>query len=487
MSSNDMEFSLDDILAEAHGELAEKKTEAPAESPSVSRDDIRPQQVKAPPVQKEPEADRQSPKKEERPEREESPRSAGRVHAAPFVLLFVLLVFFGLFYVHPGAVLPVDEPPIEPEPAVTEPPEPVAEPEPAEEPAVTEPVDEPEEETPPEPVHDPKIHYTIPADAVVAPKPNPANFGAVSVANAEELLPVIQTARDSGLLGEDEAVVFDPSVTFNEGSYYKDIVYYYDETLLVIAWKQLINDNTFTCVEVKMADASQFRRKLTGDAYGSPQDYLSNLYRSSNAVAAMNADYYQFRDYGVMVYDGQLYKCSDKGYATYNGVDYKWYNCLDNCFVTRSGDFVFTYFGEEYTWEEMEQFIADSDISFSLSFGPVLVDNYEVQTHYDGWYPVGEVNEGYSRAGLGQLGERHYLYMSLNHSIEKPARWTMREFAELFQSKGVKCAYAFDGGQTSEVIINDDIYNHVDKGSERWVSDMVYFGTALPEEVWNHG
>ena len=100
---------------------------------------------------------------------------------------------------------------------------------------------------------------------------------------------------------------------------------------------------------------------------------------------------------------------------------------------------------------------------------------------------MAEVNNGYSRAGLGQLDERHYLYMSLNHSNEKEARWTMMDFAEFFQSRGVRCAYAFDGGQTSEIIFNHEIYNYIDRNSERWVSDMIWFGTALPEEVWKNG
>ena len=37
------------------------------------------------------------------------------------------------------------------------------------------------------------------------------------------------------------------------------------------------------------------------------------------------------------------------------------------------------------------------------------------------------------------------------------------------------------------LVFNGEIYNHIDKSSERWVSDMVYFGTAIPEEVWNNG
>lgn len=399
-------------------------------------------------------------------------------------VLYALLLVWGLFNVHPGSVALVmaAEPPQETQPLSA----PETEPQATAQPGDTAPGTDSPEETP-EATQEPKVHYTIPEGSVIAPRANPANFGSVPVENASELSAVIERAREDGLLGEDETVVFDPEASFNTGSYYKDIQYYYDETILAIAWKQIVDGNTVTCMEVKVADASQFRRKLTGDAYGSPTDYLSNLYKSTNAIAATNADFYQFRDYGVMVYDGVLYKYTDKLYIEHNGVNYRWYNCLDNCFITRDGDFLFTYFGEAFTQEELQQYIADNNIAFSLSFGPILVDNYELQTHYDGWYPVGEVNQGYSRAGIGQVDTLHYLYMSLNHSDEKSARWTMLQFGEFFQSMGVKKAYAFDGGQTSEIIFNGDIYAHVDKGSERWVSDMLYFATALPEEAWNNG
>lgn len=493
MSRDSEEFSLDDILAEFRDtgsgiEPVVKEKRAEIKEPEKAQHT----RLDAEPALKEPISKKQineDPIREE-PIREE-PRQAvsgGRRAGSKKLLVcsavvYAALLIWGLFNVHPGSVA-AESVKVTAPPQVTQSvPSPSALPQESTQPDASEPPETPEPTETPEP----KPHYTIPDGAVVAPKANPDNFGSVPVGNASELTAVIEKARESGLLGEDEKVIFDPNAEFNTGSYYKDIQYYYDETILAIAWKQIVDGNTVTCMEVKVADASQFRRKLTGDAYGSPTDHLSNLYKSTNAVAATNADFYQFRDYGVVVYDGVLYRYIDKLYIEHNGVDYRWYNCLDNCFVTRDGDFLFTYFGEAFTQEELQQYIDDNNIAFSLSFGPVLVDDYELQTHYDGWYPVAEVNEGYSRAGIGQVDTLHYLYMSLNHSDEKSARWTMLQFGEFFQSMGVKDAYAFDGGQTSEIIFNGDIYAHVDTGSERWVSDMLYFATALPEEAWNNG
>lgn len=313
--------------------------------------------------------------------------------------------------------------------------------------------------------------YKIGENDTVAPQPDAARFGTVEISDAASVLDVIQRARDSGLL-EGQEVVFDPNADFY---YDSNIQYYCDETILVICWKELIDGNTCSCVEVKVADASQLRRKIADDSYGSSsQYYASTMAKQVNAVVAMNADFYQFRDFGIVAYQRKLYRFSDSNYTG----KYSMYNCIDNCFVTAQGDFLFMRKGEEITEEAVQQFIDDNDVLFTIAFGPVLVDDGVVQ-HCD-WYPAGEPLTGYSRAGIGQLDTLHYFYMSLNHSPEKSARWTVNEFAQHMADKGVYDAYGLDGGQTSEIVFQGVPYNYIDFGSERLVSDIIYFATALP-------
>lgn len=314
--------------------------------------------------------------------------------------------------------------------------------------------------------------YTIPEEDLVAPKPNPACYGTLSIDRAEEVLDVIQKARDSGLLdGQD--VIFDPNVSF----YYDSTIQYYcDDTILVICWKELIDGYTCSCCEVKIADASQFKRKITDDTFGSPmQLFATELSNSVNAVVAMNADFYGFRDFGIMAYNRQLYRMDD---SVYTGM-YKKYNCVDTCFVTAEGEFLYVHRLDEYSWEEMEQYIKDNNVLFSISFGPVLIENGELQVC--DWYPAGEIDKGYSRAGIGIYDDLHYYYMSLNHSPERAARWTVNEFGRQMYNKGLRSAYCLDGGQTSEIVFQGEPYNYIDFGAERKVTDIIYFATAIPE------
>lgn len=315
-------------------------------------------------------------------------------------------------------------------------------------------------------------HYVIPEDALSAPVPNPDGFGTLAISEAEKLLPVIEKARASGLL-DGEELLFDPHADFYHDSF---IGYYYDETILMILWKEVIDGNTCTCMEVKIADASQMRRKIAEDTLGSPVwVYASELAATVNPVVALNADFYMFRDFGIVAYQRQLWRMDE---STYTG-QYKKYNCIETCLIDEEGDFHFTHLLEPYTRSEMQQYIDENRIVFSLSFGPVLVENGEVKTC--NWYPAGEPDVGNSRAGIAQLGKLHYYYLGVNHSPEKAALWTINDLARAFYNKGVPNAYGLDGGQTVEVLFRGIPYNYIEYNAERAVSDILYFASAIPE------
>ena len=150
---------------------------------------------------------------------------------------------------------------------------------------------------------------------------------------------------------------------------------------------------------------------------------------------------------------------------------------MDTLFVTASGDFLYQRLGAENTPESIRDYMRNNDILFSVAFGPVLVENGEAVPC--GWYPVGEVGMGYSRAGIGQIAPLHYLYMSLNHGSHE-ARWNVTQFAQHFAEKPVQTAYCLDGGQTGELVFRGEPYNYIDFGMERQVSDMLWFATAVP-------
>ncbi len=388
-------------------------------------------------------------------------------------LLLCICLIWAAFNIHPGGVPEIKATPDPTEaPSVTVAPERTPEPTPvpvrSEKPTATPiPTPAPTPEPP---------HYTIAPDAAAAPAPVADAYGSAGNDSPQDVIRVIDRAREIGLLREDEEVAFRADAQFYTGYHRRDIQYYLDETILMICWKEVIDGCSCTLAEVKVADPSQFRRKLAGDKFGSGRaQFASDLSKSVNAVVAMNADYYGFRDLGIVAYNGEL--CRFNTGSAYR--NYFKYNCIPSLFITSAGDFVYIEQGETHTEESVKAFMKEHEVSFSLAFGPILVKDGIAQEV--NWYPLGEALQGYSRAGIGQIDELHYLYFSLNHG-EKAARWTVNEFARHYAEFPVKTAYCLDGGQTGELVIRGEPYNYIDFGAERAVSDIIYFASALPEK-----
>lgn len=304
-----------------------------------------------------------------------------------------------------------------------------------------------------------KKHYTIPETAQVAPKPNETLYGETE--DPKELADLLTQAEE---LLEGQKLYFSTDAELLPGS---TVHYYFDETILAITWKEARDSAVYTFSEVKVADASQFRRHLSGGSYGSGVLSLtSQMGAEVNAVVACSADYYAYRRKGITVYNGQVCK---------SRVGVK-----DNCFIDGNGDLILER-GLEFADEaEAQSYMDEHNIKFSLSFGPILVKDGEYAC--PNGYSLGEVKERFPRSAICQMDTLHYLYAAANMEPHYWGKPTMTEFAQYLLETGCKQAYALDGGQTSTVVMNNAVINNVNYGSERLISDIIYFATAMPEK-----
>ena len=302
--------------------------------------------------------------------------------------------------------------------------------------------------------------YRIPEEASVAPKPNHACFGETTDPAVVEA--VIADASD---LLEGQSLTWNRNISFFPGSV---IRYYCDETILSIVWKEAIGNTVCTFAEVKIADGSQLRRTLAGDSYSSSiQLKASDMARAVNAVTAINGDFYAFRSIGVVVYKRELCRFAP--------------SVLDTCFFTASGEMLFAHAGELTDPAETERFIAENDVLFSTSFGPILVEDGRIRELYS--YPVGEVFDYYARSAIGTTDRLHYILMvtSSENSWMYLDGMYASTAAQIMYDKGCRQAYELDGGQTAVIVFDGTPANGIVYGSERTMSDILYFATALPD------
>lgn len=308
-----------------------------------------------------------------------------------------------------------------------------------------------------EPVRE-RIIYEIADGTQVAPEPNQECFGETDDPTTLQWL-----LDEAEFLLDGQELFFSTDVELFAGS---KVLYYLDDSIFAVTWKEVHDGSVYTFSEIKVSHPSQFRRHLAGGEYGSEmQYYTTEMAESVNAVVASAGDFYRFRDFGISVYEGEVRRVE----GTY----------AETCYIDGNGDMHFTYGGDILTTAEAKEYVAEKDIRFSLAFGPVLVDNYEVVEHT--WYGVGEITEGYARSALCQMDDLHYIVATANTEGPWGEIPTVKMFTKNIAATGCRMAYCLDGGQTATIVMNDQLINRPVYGQQRKISDIIYFATAVPE------
>ena len=314
------------------------------------------------------------------------------------------------------------------------------------------------EEAPTETIPPVRKVYWIDEDAQVAPEPDQSLFGQTDdPASLQDILD-----RAAYLL-DGQQLYFHTDVELFQNT---PVRYYLDDSIFAITWKEVHEGSVYTFSEVKVSHPSQFRRHLAGGEFGSEMQYLTTeMAASVNAVVASSGDFYRFRDFGICVYEGKVRRVE----GTY----------AETCYIDGNGDMHFTYGGDLLDTPSAQAYVDGNDIRFSLCFGPVLVDEYQVVNHT--WYGVGEINEGYARAALCQMGPLHYIVVTANTEGPYQDIPTVATFSKYVSATGCRMAYCLDGGQTAAIVMNDELINRPVYGQHRKISDIIYFATAIPE------
>ena len=302
--------------------------------------------------------------------------------------------------------------------------------------------------------------YWLSDSDMVAPEPDQSAFG--EAATPADLQSVMEAAAK---LLDGQETLFTTETPVMEGT---TIHYYLDETMFAVTWKQVIDNCVYTFSEVKIAHASQFRRFLSEGQYGSGVLHTTTeMSASVNAVVASAADYYSYRRNGIVINNGIIHRSSGA-------------SSLDTCYINDEGDLLFTRKGELADEAAIEQFVEDNNVRFSICFGPLLLldGEYCVPARY----PLGEISDNFPRAALCQMDKLHYVLVAANMEKFHYGRPSIYTFANSLQELGIHTAYTLDGGQTATIVMNDELINTVSYGSEREISDIIYFATAMPDK-----
>lgn len=224
---------------------------------------------------------------------------------------------------------------------------------------------------------------------------------------------------------------------------------------------------------VEVASPSQLRTATAGKLNSSNTARVKSMAVKNNAVVALNGDY--FADNPTKT--SFEYRMGQK-------VREKTNKLKDILIIDENGDFHSFIQSEGLnkqnpasTWEQE----TGHQIIQAFTFGPALVQGGEVLTinkEY-GYNPNGRE----PRSAIGQTGTLSYVLVVAEGRGESKGV-TQQELANFMGGLGCLEAYNLDGGGTAAMVYQGEYYNTL-AGSERPISDIIYFATAVNTEDGN--
>ncbi|NHW48327.1 phosphodiester glycosidase family protein [Paenarthrobacter sp. MSM-2-10-13] len=223
---------------------------------------------------------------------------------------------------------------------------------------------------------------------------------------------------------------------------------------------------TYYVADVVLDDATTLKSAFAEDTYGENiTETTSAIAEDHNAIFAINGDYYGFRDTGIVIRNGVVYRDEGarQGLAFYKDGTVKVY---------------------DETTTTADQLIADG-VWNTLSFGPSLLDNgqiasgiedVEVDTNFGNHSIQGEQ----PRTAVGVIDENHLVFVVVDgRSPGYSSGVTMSGLAQIMKDLGATTAYNMDGGGSSTMYFNGSLVNNpLGENKERGTSDILYIAQS---------
>lgn len=221
------------------------------------------------------------------------------------------------------------------------------------------------------------------------------------------------------------------------------------------------DNSVYHVAHVQIADPTQLRTALScepGDKTKAAPSVIAGAY---NAVVAINGDSYLFRSKGYIVRQGQALRKSPS-------------TDLDMLIIDTAGDF---HALRQPTRQSLNEALKKWDVAQCFAFGPVLVMDGQVQTVYNGY--GFSAQDKSPRTAIGQVGPLSYVLVVVDGRLESSRGVTHKQLAEFMGSLGCIVAFNLDGGGSSTLLFGGQVYNSLSEGSERDISDIIYFATGV--------
>jgi len=218
---------------------------------------------------------------------------------------------------------------------------------------------------------------------------------------------------------------------------------------------------TWYAADVQVADATLVRSAFAQDEFGrNITEKPSTIAADHAAVLAINGDYYGFRDTGIVIRNGVIYRDEP---------------ARDGLVLFADG----TVEAYDETATSAEELLAAGAWN-TLSFGPTVladgqvpagIEDIEIDTNVGNHSIQGEQ----PRTAVGVIGTNHLVLLVVDGRDEGYSRGaTLPELGEILADLGCTTGYNLDGGGSSVMILDGEVANQPSNHGERATSDILY-------------
>jgi len=249
---------------------------------------------------------------------------------------------------------------------------------------------------------------------------------------------------------------------------------YEDETITVQMERVWVEDTHFNVARVKISDPSQLRTTLANPKNTNKTNRISTIAKDNNAVVAIGGDFFTKDSYGYVVRMQEVYRK-------------KPLKSRDMLITDENGDF---HIIKNSDAAQLQALMESHTLVNVFNFGPALViggEKQEIDKDYkynpNGFEP---------RCAIGQVGPLEYLLVvadggkgrelkitNADGSVKKSHGCNMEMLAQFMADQGCLEAYNLDGGNSALMVFGEENYSKKSVSSERAVSDIIYFATAI--------
>ena len=270
--------------------------------------------------------------------------------------------------------------------------------------------------------------------------------------NTASTITSTEAAMDNSMASTTDSSSAGASAVVSENSYSDG-----DITITITEYREY--DTSIYVADVTLTDAAYLKTAFAQAAYGKNiTEKTSAIAAESNAILAINGDYYGAQNSGYVIRNGVIYRDTGSDSSKEDLVIY-----ADGTFEIISEGSV--------SAEELLSYGAQQ----SLSFGPGLIEDGQISVTED--EEVGKAMTSNPRTAIGQISALHYLLVVSDGRTDESEGLSLSELAEFMKGLGVTTAYNLDGGGSSTMVFNGTVINKpTTNGStikERSVSDIV--------------